>query len=114
MAIREISNHDQAEICRPIVLALLDKLNGGIWVGEFDWGNGRWMNNELGAGTIYINVKPGFIWNNDGTLDRNQLRETLTEEGIHLYFDTDVGHNSGDTPEQREAMETMRQVCGYN
>jgi hypothetical protein len=37
----------------------------------------------------------------------------MTEEGIHAYFDTDVGHGSGYTPEQNAAMAKMREVCGY-
>jgi hypothetical protein len=75
--------------------------------------SGQWVNEEAGQGTVYINMAPGYNWNADGSVDRRTLRKTMTEEGIHAYFDTDVGHGSGYTPEQNAAMAKMREVCGY-
>ena len=71
---------------------------------------------EVGGGTIYINAYKGqnYNWNVDGSLNKTRLRKTLTEEGIHSYFDSDVGHGGGYTEDQERAMAEMRQYCGYN
>lgn len=113
LAIKQIALYDQDNICQPIIADLLKRLNsGGIWVApDMGVAAGRWANKENGKGTIYISTRPGDNWNEDGTVNR-QLRKTLTEEGIHAYFDTDVSHVSGATQEQRAAMQKMRDVCG--
>jgi len=119
MAIRLITNYDDDvshDLCQPIVNALLSKLNsGGIYVAPFTQtsASGVWKNDEAQAGTIYIRSDPGYNWNNDGNVDMRALRKTITEEGIHMYFDTDVGHGSGYTAEQQAAMDRMQTACGY-
>jgi hypothetical protein len=114
MAIRAISRYDRQNTCEPIVRELLRRLNrGGIWTGQSSWRRGEWVNVEKEGGTIYVNRRPGFLWRADGSLiSERVLRNTLAEEGIHMWFDTDIGHSGSDPDYKHDAMDTMRTKCG--
>lgn len=121
-AIRSIDIYDKDDVCQPIIDDLLERLDaGGIWIAVFgspiSYAAGEWVGKEAGTsasgGTIYINTAPaGGNWNEDGTVNERQLRKTLTEEGIHAYFDTDVSHTRSATEEELAAMNKMRTACG--
>ncbi len=100
--------------CKPLVQMMKDRIgSGGIWMANRNngWWLGEWVREEGQRGVVYISYENGGNWTN-GTADISRLRRTLTEEAIHAWFDTDVGHGSQATDEQKAAMEQARQDCG--
>ena len=102
--------------CAPIADMMSDRLgSGGIWMANRNnasWG-GEWVREEGMKGVVYISYEPGLNWDSSGTPFMRDLRKTLTEEGIHAWFDQEVGHGSLATDEEKAAMAQAREECGY-
>jgi hypothetical protein len=112
MAIRQLQGSYPG--CSAIASELSARVtSGGLWEGYNPYDNGEWAREVGGGGLIFINTTPGFdIWDQNGMYNAEELRQLLAHEGIHMWFDSDVGHGGGVSDDQQRAFDEMREACG--
>lgn len=114
LAIAHMLQWDVDDQCAPLIAAMSSRVRWGIYIGGSGYRYGEWVGEEPN-GTIYINSAPGYNWDANGNVRKQgqadePLRNTLIEEMIHMWFDTDVSDGGGD---KGTAMAAMRTACGY-
>jgi hypothetical protein len=117
LAISRIFHAIRDPMCEDLVSELASRVSWGIYLATENYSRlGEWVGEEP-DGTIYLNSKPGELWDSFGNVidegsPSEPLLNTLIEEMIHMWFDTDIGHSPTDTDEQQAAFDLMRGACG--
>lgn len=119
VAISQILYYAPNPACAKLVSELARRESWGFLVATSGYSRtGEWVGREPG-GTIYLSRTAGYLWDASGNVIRQgqldePLRNTLIEEMIHMWFDTDIGHSDEDSPDAHAAFEAMRQACGHH
>lgn len=116
LALRDLADNFPAP-CAAIANQMRQRLAGGFLEGSHSFASGQWLSKgQQGSikGIIILRntTGPNEVWKSDGTYDPVELRRLLAHEGIHMWFDTDIGHVASTPQWPTQAYTTMKDMCG--